>query len=145
MKTQQLRKALKNNPITKSIFGGIYACNKLPKKVDNGKAYIANTDPSHKRGQHWVGFYFTASHVYYFDSYGQLPIKPEFYQFMKQRKIKKVFNTRLQGPGSACGHYCLYFILVMRNKLSFDLFGNDLLANDKLVQQIVCKHFHLIR
>ena len=87
MKSGQLRKALYHHPMTKKIFGGVFARNKIPDiPKDKTVAYIVNTDPALKPGQHWVAFYITKKTVYsLFDSYG-LPLK---------RISRKVMNTRL--------------------------------------------------
>lgn len=121
MNTSQLQKALHFHPQTTSVFGGVYARNKLPRVPQNKKvAYIVNTDPAHKPGKHWVAFFLTKTTAYYFDPYG-IPPKG-FDKILKSRKKKFYFGQRLQGMGRMCGHYCLYFILTMQTKLSLKIF-----------------------
>ena len=142
MKSGQLRKALYHHPMTKKIFGGVFARNKIPDiPKDKTVAYIVNTDPAHKPGQHWVAFYITKKTVYYFDSYG-LPPKG-FRKVMNTRPRKKYFLRRLQGSGYMCGNYCLYFILSRLLRLNFQGFGSDLDANDRFVKLFTEKNFHL--
>ena len=143
MKSTELRKALRFHRDTKPIFKGVFPCNRLPQFIPRGKtvAFIANTDPAHKPGQHWVAFFYTSTHVYYFDSYGLPPANHYFHRMMKYRKIKKVFGRRLQGMGQVCGHYCLFFILAMVYKMDFTCFGDDYRANDTYVKNFVQQHF----
>lgn len=143
MRTKQLEKALKFNRDTRVVFKGVYAYNRLPRKIPKGKkvALIANTDPGHKPGTHWVAFFYTNTCVYFFDSMGNPPWKPGFQRLMQFRRTKRVFNTRIQGIGTVCGHYCLYFILAMVYNMDFSCFGDDLNANDRMVRKIVRKYF----
>lgn len=142
MKTSQIRRALSSHPATKSIFHGVFARNKvphIPKKMT--AAYVVNTHPHHKPGEHWVVFYYTPSCLYYFDSYG-LPAKG-FTKLLRARKKIKYFNKRLQGSGSTCGHYCLYFILTRNSSLSLNTFGSDGDVNDRIVKRLVENHFQI--
>ena len=124
MKTKQLEQALLYHRDTRHMFMGVYPSDRLPHIIPKNKtlALIANTDPSHKPGQHWVAFFFTKSTVYFFDSYGRSPAKSPFRRLMKYRKHKRVFERRLQGDGRTCGYYCLYFILAMIQKHNFVCF-----------------------
>ena len=143
MKTRQLYRALKFHKDVKPIFKGVFASNRLPRYIPKGKtvALIANTDPSHKPGQHWVAFFYTRTHVYFFDSYGRPPCKPPFHRLMKYRKYKKYFGRRIQGEGHGCGLYCMYFILAMINNYDFTCFGHNLNANDHYVRNFVRENF----
>jgi len=143
MKSTQLEKALKFHEATRNIYGGVLPCNRLPRTIPRGKtvAYIVNTHPAHKSGEHWVAFYITPTCVFYFDSYGLLPSIPSFRKMMGHRKYKKYFGRRLQGMGKMCGYYCLYFILAMRRGYGFSCFGEDCNANDRYVTLFVKRHF----
>jgi hypothetical protein len=145
MRSTQLEKALKFHRATRNIFGGVLPCNRLPRSVPANRdmAYIVNTHPSYKSGQHWCAFFFTAKYVFYFDSYGLPPSKPSFRKMMTYRKHKKVFGRRLQGMGKMCGHYCLYFILAMTRGYTFSCFTDDFNANDRYVKKFVERHFPL--
>ena len=145
MKTKQLEQALIYHRDTKHIFMGVYPSDRLPRNIPKNKtvALIANTDPTHKPGQHWVAFFFSKSTVYFFDSYGRSPAKSPFHRLMKYRRHQKVFSRRLQGDGRTCGYYCLYFILAMIQNRNFVCFGDNLNANDRYVVQFVKEHFHI--
>ena len=142
MLTSQLRKALRFHPHTRSVFGGVYARNRIPPVPNKEIAYIINTDPADKPGKHWVAFYLTKYTVYYFDPYGFPPTG--FHKILHARKNVLYFGQRLQGMGRTCGHYCLYFILAMQRDRSFRIFSNDYNANDRIVKRFVERHFPFI-
>ena len=145
MRTKQLKKALRSHRDMQKIFKDVYASDKLP-RIPKQKtlALIANTDPSHKPGQHWVAVFFNKTTVYYFDSYGRSPTGTPFQKLMTYRKRKKMFGRRIQGDGRVCGYYCLYFILTMLHQCTFACFGDNLNANDRYVLQFVKKHFSIL-
>ena len=79
-------------------------------------AFVWNTDPHTKKGQHWVALYINQKNVgYYFDSYGKPPQHQEFITFMKKHCKRWVYNdVRVQDTDStACGHFCVYFLIHM--------------------------------
>lgn len=142
MFTRELKTALKRHRQTARVYGGVFARNRVPRIPKRKRiAYVVNTDPAHMPGQHWVAFYMDDDTVYYFDPYGLPPIG--FERIMQSRKKQLFFKRRLQGQGKMCGQYCLYFILSMQTHRSFQLFGDDLNANDRIVEQFVRHHFHI--
>ena len=142
MKTSQLKKALTRHHQTQSVFGGVYARDKVP-TAPKGKtvAYVVNTDKSNQPGQHWVVFYYTPHQVKYFDPYGRPP--QGFQRLLGSRTRKQYFKRRLQGLGRMCGHYCLYFILTQCSHLTLCPFGRDYNANDRYVKRMAEMHFAL--
>ena len=59
MNSTTIEKILKSDRRTKNVFGGVYASDKLPEKVDRyPKAFVANVDTSDKPGSHWISFWF---------------------------------------------------------------------------------------
>ena len=145
MDTHQLSLALQKHPETRDVFGGVLAYDQLPKRLSKyaTKVFVINTDPSNKPGQHWVAAYITPECAFYFDSYGLAPQQPSVTKFLRKRKKVVFYSRRLQGTGSMCGHYCLYFSLLMRRKQRMRKFGDHYDANDRLVQRYVLKHFHI--
>ena len=144
MYTYQLKRALKKHHKTRSVYGGVFARDKIPIPPRGRRlAYIVNTDPSHKPGQHWVAFFITRDTVYYFDPYGLPP--RGFKNVLHCRKQHVYYGKRLQGIGNVCGHYCLYFILSMQTKHSFNVFSDDLNTNDHIVKRFVEKRFDVRR
>jgi hypothetical protein len=145
MDTHQLSLALQRHPETRDVFGGVLAYDQLPKSQSKSaiKAYVINTDPSYRPGQHWVAIYMTSQCSFYFDSYGLAPQQPPIKEFLRKRKKVVFYGRRLQGSGSMCGHYCLYFILLMQRKQRIQPFGDHYNANDRWVQKYVLKDFHV--
>ena len=148
MKTQQLNRALRRHRDIGKYFIGIFANNRLPSEISAGGrggkplALIANTDPSHKPGKHWVAYFFTDTTAYYFDSYGLPPSTTSLRKLLtKHRQRQLVFGRRIQGNGKVCGQYCMYFLLAMVYGYTFDCFGDDLNANDRLVRRLIAEHF----
>ena len=123
MNSTAIEKILRSDNRTRNVFGGVYASDRLPEKVDMyPKAYVANVDKSNKPGSHWIAFCFDSpSHVEFFDSLGQSP-EPfpfSFVSFLSNNCSKWSSNERiLQSPfSSVCGHFCIYYIFYRcRNK-----------------------------
>ena len=106
---------------------------KLLKHVKKGKplAFIINTDPSNKPGEHWQAVYIDPKRdrsVEFYDSYGDSPslelmkgikliigkMKPETYLKFKVNKIKE------QSANTAnCGWFCMKFLIDRFNGIPF--------------------------
>ena len=79
---------------------GVFPSDGLPTyRFKRPRFLIANTDPHHKPGRHWVAFYFPKKGpAEFFDSAGQPPSKVHrnFIKFLKHTK-KYIYNKqRLQ-------------------------------------------------
>ena len=57
MNTIQIEHLLKKDPFTKTIFKKACAKNQLL-RVDYSSAYVINSHPSSKPGEHWIAVYF---------------------------------------------------------------------------------------
>jgi len=99
-------------------FLGVFAADKIPDCAASTRAtsscFIANTDPAHKAGQHWVAFYMPPSpaRLEFFDSYG---LTPADYAFPRLPSEERIFANcvMLQGLTSdVSGHYCLIYLLL---------------------------------
>ena len=112
----QMWESLKNNIHTRKFFDGIYPLDHLKHiKDEKPRLVIANTDPNHRPGKHWLLFYFNddGKSVDFFDSLGK---PPEHYPkdishfiSMWAQEVNYI-SQRIQPIGSAlCGHYCLYY------------------------------------
>lgn len=109
MNTRQLLSAFARDPCLSRMGDvGVYPVDSVRVLSGGSRAYIFNTDPSWKGGEHWVAVFVGAPSgaVEYFDSYGRPP--------PPQLKLggSYVWNRRrLQGPLEIiCGLYCLYFL-----------------------------------
>ena len=142
MYSGQLRRALIRHPLTRAYYFGVFARNTVPPiPFYRDVAFIVNTDPLHKPGQHWVAFFVTSDTVYYFDPYGRKP--RGFDEIFNSRNNRLYFNKRIQGNGRTCGHYCLYFILSMVSSETLNVFSSDLNSNDRYVRRFISENFAL--
>jgi len=58
-------------------------------------AYVINSDPSSKPGEHWIAVYFDKNiKAEYFDSYGLSPDMLDFTDFMNANSISWVYNKK---------------------------------------------------
>ena len=58
MNTKQLWNALINIKVTEPFFDGIFPRDMLTIVENKPQLIICNTDPSFKKGQHWILFFF---------------------------------------------------------------------------------------
>lgn len=143
MFTSQLEEALRKNYLTAPVFARVCGANEVPKQHpppdDMKRVYIINTQPTTHPGEHWIAVYLAPDKtVYYFDPYG---IKP--HPNIKLNTFKKiiVWPRRLQGFEQTCGLYCMFFVLHVAGHFDFDIFGDDLWFNDRLVRKLASQHF----
>ena len=70
-------------------FVGVFPRDILPQPIDG--AYVINTDPHYKPGQHWVAMYLKGGRGGYYDSLGLPPMYDEFMEFLPK---KWTFNSK---------------------------------------------------
>ena len=116
LSTIQLYKSLKKDEFCRIIFKGVFPRDHLPNKIQYSTAFIINTHPSYKRGEHWLAVYYDdKGKCTFFDSFG---LHPSFYRlegFLNKTSNEWEYNKQqLQSVSSmACGYYCIYFILLV--------------------------------
>jgi Ulp1 family protease len=97
-----------------------------------------NTDPSTRPGEHWVVLFVNKENkLEYFDSFAHPPLYEEIGNLMEINNVKEFkYNTRpLQNVmSSTCGVYCILFVKLRCEGLSFDgfidFFSNNTIKND---------------
>jgi len=97
---------------TRTNFLGVFALDQIPSTFTQYPcAYVANTDPSSHKGQHWVAFYHDSpTHLEFFDSYGQPPQTYSF-PFPSNLSSLKYNSYPFQSlTSSVCGQYCIFFV-----------------------------------
>ena len=124
MDNHQIDHILSTEPVTASIFGGVYASNRLPEALPSGtKLVIANTQPDTEPGKHWVAYFFPGDDkCMFFDSYGLGPSLPSLKQFI-YRNAKTYIHNKLpiQGKNTKVnGEYCIYFAVHMAKGVPFE-------------------------
>lgn len=150
MNTLQLINDLSKNPKTRRFFLGVFASDRLPKsKLKKPCIVIANTDPSDKKGMHWVSFYFPVQgEAEFLDSFGLAPYIPDFISFIERNSTRyMVCKQQIQGNFSTvCGHYSsvyLYFRCIGKTMKQFlSLFSKDNFEyNDDKIIHLYQKYF----
>jgi hypothetical protein len=148
MNARDIATILASDFFSKRAFCGVYPRDKLPRRVHTRKpcAYIINTDPAHRPGQHWVAVWFDGrGNAEYFDSYGLPPLHRDIKNFISRHSQKYIFNRRMLQAvtSSACGAYVLFFVLMKsrgashaRLLLPFRAFTNGW-TNDRTVWRLI--------
>ena len=138
MNTNQLERVLEAD--LGKLFLGVFPLDKLPQIVPYPSALIANLDPSHKPGSHWVAFYFDITgHGEHFCSYGRPPKGTRLHFLVTQSNQSYSWTkAELQGPLSvACGNYCCFYLHQKAHGYStrkiLDMFSQDKAKNDCMV------------
>ena len=123
MNTKQISAILKCDSMTKDSFRGVYAIDQLPSWEPG--AYVVNTDEQDKPGEHWVAVFDKE----YFDSYGLPPLDARLIDFLENDY--EYNNVQLQQPlSTACGFYCVYYILERARDVGAETIINVLKNSD---------------
>jgi len=129
---------------TRTHFLGVFALDQIPSSFSHYPcAYVANTDPSSRKGQHWVAFYHhSPTRLEFFDSYGQPPQSYNF-PFPSHITSLKYNSYPLQSMiSSVCGQYCIYFLYHRSHQSTLARIVHNLRASnnpDQLVHLFVRK------
>lgn len=84
--------------------------NCLPKTVWNKECAIINLDDKDGPGTHWTAYIKNGIHVWYFDSFGNLPPPKELQRYLRGSKIQYNHDRLQQLNSFNCGHLCLEFL-----------------------------------
>lgn len=117
MNTIQIDEFAKNNPVTKTIYGGCFAADELPQqKIPSNKlpiGIVVNLCVSNRSDDscHWVFIHVDKESVEYFDSGGSdsYKINSHVKKFVLRQK-KKVVSSNVQIQ-SYVSDYCGMFVL----------------------------------
>ena len=111
--TEDLETILNLDPILE--FAGVKAYDKIPSKVSSYPCgFVINTDPSHKKGEHWISIYFDGERrCQYFCSFGTSPFGQTF-DFVKANSNSVCYNKKTIQSffSSFCGYYAAYHLLL---------------------------------
>jgi len=107
-------------------------------------AFIFNTDPSTKEGNHWIAVYIDLKHsksVEYFDSFGTPPdmdVITDITNLVKSLKPKHMLKfkynlvTHQNNSSSNCGYFAMNFIIQrLKGQLFSEVTGYDTLTKNK--------------
>ena len=115
MDSNQLKDIAKELNLTN--FLGVYAADELS-SIPAGKCgtVIFNTDPSEKKGEHWIALCITKKNIFYFDSLNlQFVFIHEAANFLVNLKKDLVFNKikTQTNTSNNCGIQCIVFCIFM--------------------------------
>ena len=101
---------------------GVFARDHLPplgRSQHRPFALVVNTDPADKPGAHWLAFFASAAAepLEMFDSYGLLPDMHSLGHLAP--RIYSSFTSYQSLDSSVCGHYCLFFLFIRAQCLSY--------------------------
>lgn len=144
LNTMDLYRCINEDDFARASFLGVFPRDRIPSIYRFPCSFIINTQPSYRPGEHWLAIHYDSKrNCAFFDSYG---LPPSFYSlenFIKTTSFAFSTNTRqLQDfDSSACGYYCIYFILLMSREFNLNdivsLFSkDDFKINDFLVGHI---------
>ena len=108
-----MEKAILRDPCLSTLKHiDVLAADELSLIKQNG-AYVINTDPRRKPGQHWIAVYANENGIV--EVFDPLGYPPDHYPYMKdywRRNKNFTFNAkRWQPPGtSTCGQFCLFYL-----------------------------------
>ena len=149
MNSSQIENALRSDSVVSMVFMGVFAADtpSSPKQFPAG--YIANTEPHHMLGQHWVAFYCDGGHLECFDSFGNNPAHySKHLQKWTDDEFKLMQSETLQSEDSTvCEQYCMFFILLRAYGFSYQdilsAFTRNTQVNDRFVCRFINRYFKL--
>lgn len=126
-------------------LNGVFMKDELPTKLKRG-FYVVNLQSSNiGNGTHWTAFYYSSNKSFYFDAFG-FPAPIEIEQKLKAYKYNKKQIQNLKS--TACGFYCIAFILFLngnKNKeleMRFDLFIDAFSTNTKINDKLLYNYLY---
>ena len=132
MNTLQIKRLLKKDLKSKTIFKKVCALNQLEKPTFPS-AYVINSDPSSEPGEHWVAVYFDKrGRREYFDSYVLSFTLVGLKSYMDAYSSSAwVYNRKTSQAyfSSFYGHYCVYFILFCCRGVPLHAIVSDFTSN----------------
>ena len=146
MNTDQLNKIMLRHNITKKIYLGTFAIDKLPETVRYPSCMIINNQKSTEPGEHWIALYFGKNkNSEFFDSFGNSPERFGLEKYIKKHSSKIKFNKKkLQSDFSLfCGYYCVLYLIYKCKGYSLNYFLNlfdNPIDNDKIFLKLIRKY-----
>ena len=145
--TNDIYRALSKDLYSRISFVGVFPRDRLPDLYSFPCSVVINTEPSYKKGEHWIALYFNERRFCeFFDSYGLPPSAYGLDKYIQRFASDWNYNKyQLQGWfSSACRYYCIYFILLKSRHFSLDdvisLFSkSDFSLNDFKVEHVYDK------
>lgn len=104
MMTIDIYKYVNYDTVLYNQFLGVYSSNmSLPSS--NGYC-IFNSEPSYKRGKHWLAYFKNDNYIEFFDNCDRTPEHYDLHSCSKHN------NVIVQGYKPVCRYYCLMYIML---------------------------------
>ena len=140
MDTIVIRKLLKRF----KCFKGVYSSNNIPVFKKYPIHIIVNTDPSYKKGSHWVAITIKQNgRGEYFDSFGLPPLVEDIFNYLEKHCFNGwTYNKNIiqHVTSKTCGHYCVMYIIYKCSNKSLKsyikLFSENKVNNDLKLKQL---------
>jgi len=144
LSTSDIYKLLSKDEYAKKDFKNVLPYDCLPPRPQYPSSYVINTDPAGEKGEHWLALYYDKNgECTFFDSFGKSPEYFGLDKYIKRTSTRFEYNNRqIQSLFStACGYYCIYFILLKSRNFCLNdiqnLFSrNNFNMNDYLITNI---------
>lgn len=141
MDNRELADILSSDPMTHTLFLGVFPSDRIPRVRKRPCCFILNTDPSFLPGTHWVAIFIDLHKTEFFDSYGLKPADYHLNLSVDSWNTKRVQHYAFQ----SCGLHCLFFVLHRARYFSMDyimkvLYSDHLLLNETIVLKDVLRH-----
>lgn len=140
---------LQHIPTNKS-FGGVFACDKLPKIQKQPIFFIVNADRSHQEGSHWMLIYILSSNIQiWYDPLGESLNKYDIllqnYMISNFPNYRSTPNPTQHPHSRQCGQFCLHMADMLCHGYKFEqvlstLTFNPSHFNETLVREYVTQH-----
>lgn len=109
MYKRQIEAILELDSDAKHSFNGVFAMDELPAMCQEG-SYVINLDDHDEPGSHWVVAWRSNDKVEYMDPFGLPPFDERCLAFLGSNLFYNSVKLQLL-LSSACGFYCVYFII----------------------------------
>ena len=123
MNTIQLKKLLSKDPLIKTFYKGVFACDKLPKILQPLSIHVLNTDISSEPGAHWIliSTFESPNSTDYICSLGTKPYHDNVIKSMLScGKIIYYNNIPLQSSfTTTCSFHVLFFAYMLSCDIPF--------------------------
>jgi hypothetical protein len=143
MNSQEINRILRN--ICGETFIGVYAKDQLPPITARPALLIANTDPAHQPGTHWIAMYFSTDGTGELFDPLALPIDTNFKNFMDKYCRHWITNKhQIQSVVSRfCGHHCIVYCMFRYKHFDLNaicaMYMKDYGYNDVIAHELVCR------
>lgn len=149
LSTDQLNALGTSDSVLKPYFVGAMACDELPPHPQRviPQAYIANTHPAQKPGEHWIAVWTEGTSCELLDSYGldlhtYRDATPLLVWLNQWEHVKKNERALQSIETASCGDYAIVYLMCKARGQSMEEFlgyftSSDYARNDDIVGHLL--------